>query len=216
MSQLALHCFRAALESVKMAGLVGHFQVTATAKIAVDFFVGHDLFHRRNRFQRSGKHAPRRFFAVARNQFGRAKLQAGQDHSAIARARAPSGRLRFEHGDVRAKFRQRARGGKAREARAENRNVNFFWKRPPLDARHFRRGEPEIFLLNRHALFLSENYLGSSLTARCASSMAASVYACAAESALAMAMRPNGARPSTFGRGPCGKSRSEYESYSYA
>src|SRR5438128_2013435 len=61
--------------------------------------------------------------------------------------------MRFENGDARAAFCQSARGGKARESRAENRHVHSLGKRPRLDARHFDGCEPEIFLLNGHSLF---------------------------------------------------------------
>src|SRR5439155_155073 len=217
-SKFSLNRLRAAPESVKVLRFACDFQMTATRKIAVDIFFAHDRLNGIDRFERGRVNPLRGFSSISGDQRRRAELQSGEHHAAVAAARPPSNILSFEHCHFRTTLRQSARRGQSGESRTDYGNVHGFRQFTHEYLRRFDCLQPIIFLFGAHRICAPDAppIPGSSCTARYASSMAASVYARAAESEFAMVMFPWGARPITFGRGPGGRSRSEYQSYSYA
>src|SRR5262249_20789450 len=103
--------------------------------------------------------------------------------------------------------RRRPRPARARGARGLAAGAVLPAPRADARGRRAGRGRPRLAavdeILRSHGVGLAQDdAASSSVTARCAWSMAQSVYAYASESALAMAIRPQRFRPVTHGGSP--------------
>ncbi len=113
MIELALDQRGGLFVAIKVRLLAGHFQVTAAREGTINIFFVDDLLDAINRFERRGVHFLNGFPAVAFDERRDRQLHASEDHTAVSRTGAPAECFGFEHGDVHAAFRERARCGEA-------------------------------------------------------------------------------------------------------
>ena len=76
--------FHRARIGIEVRLLAGDLQMAAAREIAIDLFLGHELFDAIDRRQRSRIHGARSFHAITSGKRLRAELHAGQHHAAIA------------------------------------------------------------------------------------------------------------------------------------
>src|SRR5262249_48828735 len=85
--------------AVKVRLFAGYFEVAAAREIAVDIFFAHDLLNTVDRLERSRIHLAHGLASVALEERGGGQLHASENHTAVARARAPANRFGLkDHG----------------------------------------------------------------------------------------------------------------------